>query len=241
MKLLGKWFAEKSLKVRNTKGILKLPDASLSELEQKAHVEASKFFYDCSTIMPGIRDKISIKTSSGRETKQKRLLLGSLNELFANFKDMLPNSKIDFSTFAKLRPQECILTGSSGTHTVCVCMKHENIDLCLRAVKALPMLKDISLNQLINDYLICKNPSPKCFFLKCDECPDLSDFSDKLMDEIENFPIEILKYKNWIQVENRYQLVDKTSSPEEFVDTFSSMLCGFLTHFFITKVNYHKL
>lgn len=186
--------------------------------------------------MPGIRDKISVKTSSGRECRQKRLLLGSLNEIFANFKELSPDSKIGFSSFAKLRPPECVLTGSSGTHTVCVCMKHENIELSLRAVKALGMMKDSCLNELIANNLICKSPSPQCYFLECEKCPDLSEFSDKLLEEIVNFPLEIIKFKNWIQIENHYQLVDNTTStPEEFVDNFSSLLNGFLPHF-----SYHE-
>ncbi|XP_055526092.1 uncharacterized protein LOC129718899 [Wyeomyia smithii] len=119
----SKWFAAKSLKVRDTKGILKLPDTciSLSESERKAHAEATQFFHDCTTTMPGIKDTISVRTSSKRGTRQKRLLLGSLNEIFANFKDLFPDSKIGFTMFAKFRPPECILSGSSGTHTVCVC------------------------------------------------------------------------------------------------------------------------
>lgn len=236
----GKWFVEKAQQVRASKGILKLPDAgtSVTELEKVAQEEAKQYYLDCSTLMPGIRDKISVKTPAGRESRQKRLLLGSLNEIFANFKELFPNLKIGFSTFAKLRPSECILTGSSGTHTVCVCMRHENIELSLRAVKALPIIRDSCLSELIQEYLVCKNPSPQCYFLECTECPDLSDFSRKLLDEIEKFPLEIIKFKNWIPIENHYQLVDNTTSaPEEFVDNFSNLLNGFLPHFFITKVH----
>lgn len=231
------------MRIRNTRGVLKLPDAatSLSELDKKAHAEATHYYYDSSTTMPGIRDKICVKTKDGRETRQKRLLQGSLNEMFANFKEQFPENKIGFSTFAKLRPPECILTGSSGTHTVCVCMRHENIELCLRAVKALPMMKESSLSQMIHNYLICKTPTAQCFFLECDKCPDLSEFSHKLLDEITSFPVEEIKFKNWIKIESRYQLVESCmSSPEDFVETFSNLLNGFLPHFFITKVHSYK-
>lgn len=145
---------------------MKLPDpgTSILDSEKEAQEKAKQYFLECSTLMPGVRDKISVKTSSGRECRQKRLLLGSLNEIFANFKELSPDSKIGFSSFAKLRPPECVLTGSSGTHTVCVCMKHENIELSLRAVKALGMMKDSCLNELIANNLICKSPSPQCYF-----------------------------------------------------------------------------
>lgn len=187
-------------------------------------------------MMPGIRDKIAVRTTQGRVTRQKRLLLGSLKELFANFKDQFPDSKIGFSTFAKLRPPECVLTGSSGTHSVCVCMKHENVDLCLRAVRALPMMKDISLDQLIEKYLVCQSSSPQCFYLECEECPDLSFFRDKLFQELQNFPLFNVKFKNWTQRDNHYQLGDSCLTPEDFADTFSDLLNDFLTHFFVAKV-----
>lgn len=36
------------------------------------------------------------------------------------------NVKIGFTKFAMLRPKEYVLTGSSGTHSVCVCVTHQN-------------------------------------------------------------------------------------------------------------------
>ena len=37
--------------------------------------------------------------------------------------------KIDFSSFADLRPKECVLVGSRDTHSVCVCTIHQNVKL----------------------------------------------------------------------------------------------------------------
>ena len=39
--------------------------------------------------------------------------------------------KIGFSKFAELRPKECVIAGSSGTHSVCVCTTHQNVKLMM--------------------------------------------------------------------------------------------------------------
>lgn len=77
---------------------------------------------DVSSPMPGMKDFKSVKTSDGRIHKQKRLLLGNLREMFKRFKEINPDAKVGISKFASLRPEYCILAGSSGTHTVCVCV-----------------------------------------------------------------------------------------------------------------------
>ena len=61
-----------------------------------------------------------------RISVQKRLLLGSLKEIYQQFKDQFPVEKIGFSRFAELFPKHCVLAGASGTHAVCVCTIHQN-------------------------------------------------------------------------------------------------------------------
>ena len=85
---------------------------------------------DISRIMPGKKDFVSVLTAEGkREHCQKRLLLCNLKELYEQFKTLNPGTEVGFSTFAMLRPRECILAGSSGTHSVCVCSLHQNAKL----------------------------------------------------------------------------------------------------------------
>lgn len=235
--IAGKWIAGEAARVRCCKGILQLPDpsTSASEEERDAQRQAVEFYYESSTIMPGVRDKISIKTPTGRDVRQKRLLHGTLNELYAGFCETTQKKSLGFSTFAKLRPGECILAGGPGTHTVCVCMRHENVELCLRAIRSIPIIKSFSTEDLIRSHLVCQNPSAQCFLLECNQCPDLVSFTDKLLEEITNFPIEELKFKNWVQFEGHYQLVDCFKSPEEFVVEFGALLNDFLPHHFIAR------
>ena len=42
--------------------------------------------------------------------------------------------KFAYRNSLSLDPENCILAGASGTHTVCVCVHHENVNLILDAV-----------------------------------------------------------------------------------------------------------
>lgn len=87
---------------------------------------------DVSVNLPGKKDFVSVKRGEGqREHVQKRLILCNLKELHQTFKKQYPNELIGFSSFASLRPVHCVLAGSSGTHTVCVCAIHQNIKLMM--------------------------------------------------------------------------------------------------------------
>ena len=95
------------------------------------------FFEDdnISRLCPGQRDCIAVQNMNGsKEKKQKRLILGNLKEIYQKFKEEEGSPDIGFSTFCSLRPKYCILAGSSGTHTVCVCTYHQNPKLQLNAI-----------------------------------------------------------------------------------------------------------
>ena len=81
--------------------------------------------------MPGKKDYVSI----GRNVlKQKRLVLRNLSELYSAFRDKYPNIKIELSKFCTLRPKWCVLPGSSGTHSACVCSTHQIAVLLVDAI-----------------------------------------------------------------------------------------------------------
>ena len=85
-------------------------------------------------MMPGMKDFVSVKKDdASREHVQEKLILCNLFELYANFKAQHPTVKICLSKLSQLRPRNCILTGASGTHTVCVRVHHENVNLMLDA------------------------------------------------------------------------------------------------------------
>lgn len=82
--------------------------------------------------LSGMKDCKSVKKDDGtREMVQKRFILCNIRELYASFKKENPTIEIKFAKFASLRPQHCVMAGSSGTHTVCVCILHQNLKLML--------------------------------------------------------------------------------------------------------------
>ena len=80
--------------------------------------------------MPERKDYVSIDWNVH---KQKRLVLCNVSELDNAIRDKYPNIKIGFSKFCTLRPKWCVLAGSSGTHSVCVCSTHQNAVLLVDA------------------------------------------------------------------------------------------------------------
>ena len=70
---------------------------------------------------------MSVLIGGKREPLQKHLLLCNLREAYELFKERNPTLVIGFSKFAELRPKQCVMVGQSGTHSVCVCVKHQNI------------------------------------------------------------------------------------------------------------------
>ncbi len=86
-------------------------------------------------MMPGKKDFVSVKQCEERVHVQKRLVLSNLKEAYQLFKEKYLNEKIGFSKFAELRPKHCVLAGASGTHSVCVCIIHQNVKLMMLGAK----------------------------------------------------------------------------------------------------------
>lgn len=88
--------------------------------------------------MPGMKDVFIVKDELGnRQELRKRLLLGTLRELYASFKERHPELKVGFSKFCVLKPRECVYVRSCGTHTVCVCTCHQNAKLSILGIVTL--------------------------------------------------------------------------------------------------------
>ena len=97
------------------------------ETEQKV-----KDFYeydDVSSVMPGQKVTKSVKIGGKKMILQKCLITRNLKQIFSKFISGNPHIKIGFANFCSLRPEHCVLAGSGGTHVVCVCPIHENMNL----------------------------------------------------------------------------------------------------------------
>ena len=85
-----------------------------------------------------------------KEKVQKRIILGSISEINVNFKGEFPSLKIEFSTFASLRPKSCL-----GTY-------HQNVTLIIQVVN--PSLK--SYDRL--KFCVCSWENSDCMSHHCD-------------------------------------------------------------------------
>ncbi|XP_055548605.1 uncharacterized protein LOC129732110 [Wyeomyia smithii] len=191
------------------KGILCLPNPKKGHPLSEDVVRKVKEFYrepDVSKELAGRKEYKSVREGSTRVLKQKRLVLGNLNEMFAYFKDKFPEINIGFSKFAELRPPECVLAGAAGTHTVCVCAIHENFMFMFLGAKfdrtetadgekAFTSYRDVlKLN-------LCNPPSEMCFLNRCTNtaCGEMNSVRNIIWSYFDDNSIEEVIFKQWTQ------------------------------------------
>ncbi|KAJ4440816.1 hypothetical protein ANN_10662 [Periplaneta americana] len=169
-----------SKQIAAEKGILAAPNPKAGKSLGTFIVEKVVQFYnsdDVSRVMAGKNNFVSVKEDGNRVHKQKRLILCNLKETYQCFKEQYPDIKIGFSKFCELRPKECVLPGTSGTHSVCVCAHHENFKLMLDGINVSRLTANSE--PVLTNYkdclsqIICNPPSSTCYLKKCDACREL--------------------------------------------------------------------
>ena len=86
---------------------------------------------DNSRNMPGKAD--CVKSIAG-ERSQKRILTDYLSTLYQKLVSENPGMKLSFTSFCRIRPKHVLLM-SFITRDTCLCTKHQNMSLTLKAVK----------------------------------------------------------------------------------------------------------
>lgn len=187
-----------------------------------------------SRICPGMKDYVVVKDTEGTKTRvQKRLILGTLKEIFELFKADQSNPKMSFSSFAALRPKHCVLAGSSGTHNVCVCSHHENVKLMVDALS----VTDLSYRDLI-DHAVCDASNADCMNGDCSDCPGTQGVLDFLLlimadvKDLDDLDCDV-KYKQWVSSDRRCRLVDVEEGYEEFLENLSAEVRKLTKHHFV--------
>ena len=115
-----------------------------------------------SRIMPGMKDRVSIKK---HVFEQKRLILCTLKGLHSAFRKQYSENKTGFSNFCVLRPKWCVMAGASGTHSVCVCTIHQSVVLLLHAAQMEETYKDLIA------MAVCSMENKDCMLQRCVQCP----------------------------------------------------------------------
>ncbi len=258
----SQYMARQAKRLVNEKGVLSTPNPQIGKILQSETIDkVTQFYYspEISREMPGLNDYVSVKGADGcRERKQKYLVLCNLKEAFQNFKGMHPTLKIGFSKFAELRPKECVLAGASGTHSVCVCTKHQNVKLMMEAIKTVfkRNVTDCDHDEpgpststwddgpdnfnYICHYrhclalLQCNPPQEKCFFGQCDQCPRKEEFTALITAAFDKKGLDEVEFRQWIATD-RSTLESRKVSAEEFIKDFYEQLQVLLKHDFFAK------
>lgn len=195
---------------------------------------------DVSRIMPGRNDCLSVKVGHQKVKVQKRLMLCSLKESYEGFKkqhEQDPSKKIGFSKFSILKPKNCVLPGSSGTHKVCVCTIHQNVKLIIIGA----MLESVT-NGRIKSYkdciseILCPIPSSSCYLLECKRCPGTSVFCEYLKTcfvEYEGENCEV-SFDQWVATD-RCDFKHLTLPLSEFLNYFIKKLKKLIPHYFTSS------
>ncbi|CAH0550784.1 unnamed protein product [Brassicogethes aeneus] len=186
---------------------------------------------DISRPCPGAKEYVSVKDETGnRVHMQKRLLLFNLKEIYTLFKERNPSAKIGFSKFAEMRPKWCILAGASGTHTVCVCIYHQNLKLASNVI-----------SRAINyaDYIkaaVCDINSEQCMISECKQCPNKKGINDFLstIHKSQHLSDEFVQYSQWVSTD-RCQMKTLRESYEDFIDNFKDQVLKTKLHHYISK------
>lgn len=225
-------------------GILTLPNSKKARNKLTSETESLvKAFYandENSRLLPGMKDFVSVKKDDGsREQVQKRLILCNLSELYEKFIQKHSDVTIGFSKFAELRPRHCVLAGSSGTHTVCVCTHHENVKLMLDAIHLQAITKDTSL--FLKSYhdclqeITCRNPTSSCHLGKCELCPDGESLKNHLREVLREHYVERIEFQVW-QHTDRSTLKTEIAEIDEFIEELCRLLFKLKPHDFISKL-----
>ena len=85
-----------------------------------------------------------------------------------------PARQIGFSKFCRLCPKWCVFPGSSGTHSVCVCTHHQNMELIL--------VLGVSHTELYD--LVCDINSKDCMIHRCPNCPENTEMLESKLYEL---------------------------------------------------------
>ena len=172
------FLAKEAMRLRNEVGILPnlQPKQSHKKLQELDVATIIKFNEDNSKTSPAMKDVVMISIFGKRIPKSKMLIMDSIKELYARFKEEHPTIQIGLAKFYSFRPRWCVTSQSSNTLNVCVCVHHQNPKLMLAALD--PSLKYREMLAKLVCSLDCKN----CMYYqvnsginRCSQCPDSSD------------------------------------------------------------------
>lgn len=173
---------------------------------------------DNCTLLPGKKDVKKV----GDQTEQKRVLSDYLHNLFMKFKLEYPDLKISRATFCRLRP-EYVLTANFCSRATCLCSRHQNTALKLKALK---------------NCGAAVNVNPDCFIEQYQDEVKIGE----LFDGIKKSEIT---FSEWKKVQDngkfRCRQVQTVVTMEIFKDIFQKEIAEFRSHVERVKNQYSEM
>ena len=213
-------------------------------------VNSIKEFYrddSNSRICAGIKEYVSVlnEQTQEKEHRQKRLLLYNLKDLHTKFiKDNSSHINPSFSAFASLHPRECVLAGSPGTHSICICSQHQNIKLKLKALNP-----SIAYREILT-CCVCSVDSRDCMLHLCEKCPGKQAIHQYLQENDYLNKRSNITYSNWTSTNikqkketdsqtsesiNRVTLKNVEETMDAFIEKLENELWDLTEHHFISE------
>ncbi|XP_047125875.1 uncharacterized protein LOC124807717 [Hydra vulgaris] len=134
--------------------------------------------------------------------------------------------KVGLTSFALLRPKHCVLAGKSGTHTVCVCIHHQNPNLMVKAFK-----NELKLKELMA-LAVCSLENKELCFTSVKTVPEkkeLKKFNDLVGDSANE-----ITYKQLLKTD-RYSLETIVKNLDEFLEELTNNLYELTKYYYVSK------
>lgn len=227
--------------LKQSSGVLAIsPPKKGNCLDEKTISKVIEFYEseEIGRIMPNKKDTVSINNNGIKERKQKHLLLHDVKVLHRMFKEKYPEHSLGVSKFSELRPKWCVLAGSSGTHSVCVCTIHQNVKIMIDAANLKTLTKDSetqfnTYKDCIN-YILCRTPTPDCHLRICSRCAGMQKFTDLALNILEKNIDQQIIFSIW-QTTDRSTLVKQCLSVADFVEQLGNRLQLLIPHHFFAQ------
>ena len=196
--------------------------------------------------MPGRKDCVTLKVFGKKTKVQKKMILYTIKEAYIMFKEEYKNNDVSLSKFAELRPKHVVLPGTAGTHTVCVCIYHQNPKLMISCshISSHKIFRRIAGLGDGNEYegqityhhllaaLMCNPPNISCWLGKCTECMSTEGLHDTLEGVFDELGVQDIIYKQWESTDRAY-MVTRTENVCDFLNELLDKLDVLKKHQFI--------
>ena len=161
--------------------------------------------------------------------KQKGLVLCNISELYSAFWDKYSDIKIRLFKFCTQRPKWCVLAGSSGTHSVCVCSTHQNAVLLVDAIDW-----EYTYKVLIKN-VVCDPDNKVRMMHCCESCPRKAALKKFLDDELSHLEIDSeFHYRQW-QTTDCVALATLTTTFKEYKELLINSINNLTQHLYLAK------